>query len=389
MTGDAEAILETAAAAAAELTLSHAAKGGAAHDAACANCTHPLDGAAFCPVCGQPTKTRRRAVHHLVQDLAEEILGFESRTLRTARALLTQPGELPSAFREHRTQPYVPAVRLYLFVSLIFFVLLGLDHIAIMQIEVTATPVKVIRDGKGNYFIPNPANARVSKAMSMELKADDDPDIKKYVQPLIPITKEKAQLGMFNYSTQMHYFAPIGAYHAKLSDAARKRLMLDKVTDSKDPDAQKSAAWIKNTINTFVARIAADPAALNEPLTTWIPRALFLLLPLYGFLVALFHIRRRKDYYIVDHMVFSLSVHTFAFVVLTVAVLLGQLIPGEFVAWLVLGAITVYTFVAMKQFYRQGWFLTTVKFVCISGIYFSFFLMPALAGVLVLSAIGG
>ena len=68
------------------------------------------------------------------------------------------------------------------------------------------------------------------------------------------------------------------------------------------------------TSRTASIALAADPAALNGPLTTWMPRALFLLLPLYALLLALFHIRRRKRFYFVDHLVFSLSIHTFTFV---------------------------------------------------------------------------
>ena len=56
------------------------------------------------------------------------------------RSLLFVPGELAVAFREGRTQRYVPALRLYLFVSLIFFVLLAISNIALMQFEVTVQP---------------------------------------------------------------------------------------------------------------------------------------------------------------------------------------------------------------------------------------------------------
>ena len=43
----------------------------------------------------------------------------------------------------------------------------------------------------------------------------------------------------------------------------------------------------------------------------------------------------------------------------------------------------------MKRFYKQGWFITSVKFVLISGIYTLFFLLPAMAGILALSFFGG
>jgi len=124
-------------------------------------------------------------------------------------------------------------------------------------------------------------------------------------------------------------------------------------------------------------------------LTDWLPRALFLLLPLYALLLAVFHLRRRKDFYLVDHLVFSLSIHTFAFVALIGAAALAQVAPGETVALLLLAVIALYIFLAMKRFYKQGWFITTVKFVLISGIYTLFFLLPAMAGILALSFFGG
>ena len=51
---------------------------------------------------------------------------------------------------------------------------------------------------------------------------------------------------------------------------------------------------------------------------------------------------------------------------------------GEWVAWLLFGALSLYIFIAMKRFYGQGWVKTTVKFLFISGIYTCFFLLPAL-----------
>ena len=145
----------------------------------------------------------------------------------------------------------------------------------------------------------------------------------------------------------------------------------------------------ERSIDGTMAKLAADPAALNGPLTTWMPRALFLLLPLYALILALFHIRRRKDYFLVDHLVFSLSVHTFAFVALIVGVILSQVIAGEWVAWLLFAAMSAYIFIAMKRFYAQGWVMTTVKFITVSGLYTIFCLLPAMVCVLLLSVFGG
>ena len=112
-----------------------------------------------------------------------------------------------------------------------------------------------------------------------------------------------------------------------------------------------------------------DPTALDGPLTTWIPRVFFLLLPLYALLLALFYVRQRKQYFFVDHLVFSLVIHSFLFAMLIVAVGAAQLLSGGLVALLIFLAISTYIFLALKRFYKQGWFITSVKFACISFIY--------------------
>jgi len=194
--------------------------------------------------------------------------------------------------------------------------------------------------------------------------------------------------GHFNFSTQAYFFARIGAYHTTLTPEQRQRL-LEMPNIQFDGKAKATAATLQRNVDDMMAKLAADPAALNGPLTTWMPRALFLLLPLYAFILALFHIRRRKDFYLVDHLVFSLSIHTFAFVTLIVAAVLAQVISGEWVAWLVFVIMSLYIFLAMKNFYAQGWFMTTVKFLFVSGIYTIFCLLPAVAGVFLLSMFGG
>jgi len=376
MTGDVEAILETGAAAAVEVAASALAERGTA-TGTCANCRKPLLGP-YCAVCGQPRQSGHRSVHDLLYAFVKDVVNFDSRILRTARALLFEPGELPKAFREGRTQPYVPAIRLYLFVSLVFFVLLSVTKIGLLQLEVTATPQKVVWVN-GKPFVPNPAYD----------KDDPDPDVKAVVKPLIPISRERALRpgGVFTYSTKEHFFSPLGRYHTTLTPAARQQLLElpQGMADGKDKEA---SSFMRKYVYGAINRIAADPAALNGPMTEWIPRALFLLLPLYALLLALFYIRRRKDFFLVDHLVFSFSIHTFAFVLLMICVGLAQLITGGMTATLFFVVCAIYIFLAMKRFYAQGWILTAVKFVFISGIYFVLFLLPALLAVLALSAFG-
>ena len=389
MMSDIEAILEISGVAAVEAAASALAKSGGPR-LQCPNCGHPLVGP-YCAICGQPHDIHRRSVWRLLHDFVADLASFDSRIARTAVALLVEPGELPKAFREGRTQRFVPALRLYLFVSLIFFLMLSVTGLAIMQLEIVATPQKVVYDAKGNAFITNPAYD----------PADHDV---RYVPQRLPIAKEKAKRpgGVYSFTTRAHFFSRIGAYPSHLPKYARDQLArpnLQIEIKAKDDSAKgkKAAAarreavagWINTDLFGGIRRLAADPAAVNGPMTTWIPRVLFLLLPLYALLLAMFYFRERKKFFFVDHLIFSLTIHTFTFVVLMIAAGLAQMLPGEVVLWLVLAALGIYIFVAMKRFYEQSWFWTSVKFAAVSFIYVCFFLLPALGGVLIMSFFGG
>jgi hypothetical protein len=56
---------------------------------------------------------------------------------------------------------------------------------------------------------------------------------------------------------------------------------------------------------------------------------------------------------------------------------------------LVLGIIGLYFLLSMKNFYRQSWFWTAMKFVSVSFIYVSFFVLPALGVIIAASLLAG
>ncbi|MBV8977055.1 MAG: DUF3667 domain-containing protein [Alphaproteobacteria bacterium] len=378
---DLEAIIETGAAAAVEIAASAMAERG--HEVhPCPNCGKPMIGA-YCAICGQERDTHRRSVWGLIHALMEDIISFDSRVLRTAYALVARPGEIASAFREGRPRRYVPALRLYFFVSLIFFVVLGLSNIAIMQLVVTATPVKIVWI-KGEAYVPNPSYDPA------------DPDTH-FMPKMMKMSKERAAQpgGHFEYSTKVYFFAPIGAHQSELTPEARAKLgqnnfdvevkTLGKEDAAKKKRAVEIKSWIERHVYDGLQRLAADPAALNGPLTTWIPRVLFLLVPLYAALLALFYIRQRRKFFYVDHLIFSLSIHSFGFVLLMLAAGAAQIFSGGNVALGTFVVAGLYTLIATRNFYRQSWFWTVLKFVLVSFFYVVFFVLPALGAVIALS----
>ena len=378
-----DAGLETAGAAALEMAVAATLERGG-RVSPCRNCAAPVMGA-FCAQCGQPTDVHRRSVLHLLQDLFKDIASFDSRILRTVIALFVEPGELSLAFHEGRTQRYVPAVRLYLFVSLIFFLFLSVTGTAILQLELITTSHRYFTNGTGQVF--EEKNGVIVRIEG--LKADKNGNVFADTGQSGPRLLVYGVTANGQVSTDLNakpfFFAPARKQHAQISASIQSVLAREHSRIASLHSRAPLTSWLESHIDRMLQTLGADPAAINGPLTEWIPRMLFVLLPVFAMVLALFYWRQRNDYYFVDHLVFSLNMHSFAFAMILVAVILARLIAGGVAAQIALYAIALYLLLAMKRFYRQGWAWTAIKFVLVSFVYGAFFLAPALGGILLAS----
>lgn len=110
---------------------------------------------------------------------------------------------------------------------------------------------------------------------------------------------------------------------------------------------------------------------------------MFLLMPLFGYLLYLFYRKLRRNY--VEHLMFSIHVHSFFFILFTVYLALKFFLPeGVDVFWMVTLIMAVYTYLAMLRVYKQSYLKTLLKFIPVSLIYL-FCLAIALFGNLVVS----
>jgi hypothetical protein len=93
----------------------------------CPNCGSPQQvDYRFCSQCGQENHDLNMPITHLLGEAIEGFLHFDSKSLHTLRMLSFKPGFLPSEFMQGRRKQYVPPVRLYIFISFLFFLLLAL-----------------------------------------------------------------------------------------------------------------------------------------------------------------------------------------------------------------------------------------------------------------------
>jgi hypothetical protein len=80
--------------------------------------------AVYCPACGQSVKEITRPWLSVVGELFKELFDFDGRMLQSMRLLLSRPGFLSHEFINGRRASYTSPVRIYLIVSVGFFLLL-------------------------------------------------------------------------------------------------------------------------------------------------------------------------------------------------------------------------------------------------------------------------
>ena len=124
-----------------------------------------------------------------------------------------------------------------------------------------------------------------------------------------------------------------------------------------DDDNALMKAWLNSFIHQF-------------------PKLLFISLPIFALILRLLYIRRRKQFYYVDHGIFSIHIYIFSFIVLLVAFALSWLdgLTGwSLFSWLQAPLwiyLLYYDYKAMRNFYGQGTGKTLVKFLLLNMLAF-------------------
>ncbi len=130
------------------------------------------------------------------------------------------------------------------------------------------------------------------------------------------------------------------------------------------PPARRDSP-LSGTMIHHLFKARQSPKGFVSSLLGDIPKMMFFLLPLFAISLKLLYLRRKRLY--VEHLVFLLHVHAFAFLALTPLLLVR---PG----WLVRAAslaLLVYGLTAMRAVYKQSWGKTLVKstLLCVGYIF--------------------
>ncbi|MDA8350521.1 MAG: DUF3667 domain-containing protein [Pseudomonadota bacterium] len=274
---------------------------GAYHPAVtCENCAAALAGP-FCSQCGQ--RHHEHPVHsfwHFLQEATEDMTHADSRLWLTLRALLLRPGSLTREFLDGHRVRYLPPVRLYLVVSLLFFFITGLATSL-----GSGANVIVVHRGQDFHMAVAPPSAAAAAAHGTPATMDPRP-----------------------------VCAQVSLYGARVSPWLAGRL-----------DHSCLAVAARGGAERFVAALERN-----------YERAMFLLLPLLALAMVPLFLEPRRHY--VEHLLLLLHNHAFLFVTFGILELAGLFSTSPVLLGpldvLVTFAIPVYYYLAMRRVYGQS-----------------------------------
>lgn len=287
----------------------------------CPNCGTPVDNR-YCPSCGQQNEKRLASVRVMVRDALEDELSLDAKVPRTLVGLLFRPGFLTREYLRGRVARYVLPFRLYLIASLLFFVVL--PFIADFDRMWGAIGPNMEAAARGQSITGTPGGG-----------AGDEIDRNG------PALREESS------APGAEGFALI---RSGIDTTAIPRLL-----------RPLAGYYVRQEAKINAMSPREGTRVLYEETTENVPRVIFLLLPAFAFFLKTLYWRRLYA----EHFVFALHFHAFLFLLATVALVAQSL--G--VLQLLVLAVLVYLFAALKRVYQQSWLRTAAKYVVLLFVY--------------------
>lgn len=303
----------------------------------CLNCDAQVDGR-YCKNCGQENVEPKHSFSHLVTHFLQDITHLDGKFFNSMKLLLTKPGFLSTEYLLGRRMKYLDPIRMYLSVSFVFFVLYLFfnkpnDHI---HYEDDPVAMHAIDTGRAGSLARNNLGLKGKEINGKQVYwitfSDEHRHGLKYYDSVQKSKPDSIKLSF------------IGAYFD------RKLVSVSRAYNN-DP-----YGFIENVYGNFLQSIS---------------KIFFFSLPIFSFILFLFYIRRRKDYYYVSHAIFALHIYSVGWFFFALRKIIMASLDAfnidelSLIDWLIYPGLLAYVYIAMLRFYKQGWFKTFIKFLIV------------------------
>ncbi|WP_394706704.1 DUF3667 domain-containing protein [uncultured Draconibacterium sp.] len=323
-------------------------------DVDCLNCGTNFSGH-YCPNCGQAVKEYDRPFGFIFYNFLGDFFAFDTRFFQTLFALIARPGFLTKEYFVGRRVRYTPPLRIFIFVSFILFLLLQI---------VTNRGLSTVLDSDLQEAKLGLDSISVVAADSILNQVNDQiaPEEKQALNKVL--SKGNIQMDSIDVAKSVNEL-DLGSW----GGARNIRLALNNYADDMEKELEEEKDPGKRAELQENIRMLRSPEATMAKILKYISYAFFLLLPLFALILKLIYIRRRHNY--MRHLVFSIHIHSFIFLVMTTIIGLYLLFDKDIanVSGILFLSVPIYIIIALKKFYGQSIGKVVLKFFALSFIY--------------------
>src|SRR5712691_8151094 len=322
----------------------------------CENCGAQLTGR-YCAQCGQAAVDYRRSFRHVIIDVLDSFLNWDSKFIATIGLLITKPWRLTNEFLAGKRVRYVHPLRLYLLASILFFFAVNY----------------------GAKSIPATKLSDKDRAeIQAELKNENlAPEVRDKIEKALKTESPSPEAGKTGEASKGKDTAP--APDAKTEDGSKKEENRKNHDDfgpslQLGPDKPSTLGkWFEQRAKEKFGEHGANAKAFIITLINNLPGMMLCCVPLFAFVLKILYLRRRIFY--IDHLIYALHIHTFAYVGI---MLIGFATMGlnrtapNLVGWMsaiLWTTFAVQIFLSIRRVYQQGWFFTLFKFFAGGVVY--------------------
>ena len=324
----------------------------------CLNCNAEVQGG-FCHKCGQENIEPKESVWDLASHFFKDITHFDGKFFSTVKYLFKKPGFLSKEYMVGRRASYVNPIRLYIFTSAFFFLI----FFSFIKIDKKA----IINDVKMNdktFSQTELLDSLAFDAYTKDLNKEDGNGIKPMTRTGFKryfdssIIKGKVHFTNTDYKTKAEYDSVLKSGGKKHNWFQRQ--LINKEIELNEKYSNEGGNILKEYSNILFHSL---------------PQMFFILLPLFALILKLLYFRR-KEYYYVNHSIFSIHFYIFWFITMLVMFGLGKL--NTALHWAVINYIEVimalsiffYLYKGMRKFYGQRRAKTIFKFMILCFLLF-------------------
>jgi hypothetical protein len=327
------------------------------HDKTCLNCGALVE-ERYCPRCGQENVEPKESFGHLVGHFFEDLTHFDGKFFVTVKDLILRPGFLTREYVAGRRLKYLNPIRMYIFISAVFFIALfaGSEETTDHQEENTHA-VNVFRQQVADSLRAVKTDS-LRRTFNNSLAVRLDSVGKKSGGESLSLRQSASGKVVIDIEeSKYNSLREFDSVQRKLPDTARETTTM---------------RWIiRNNIRQKIKHGGKSEMHLEVNVQHDITKVMFLLLPIFALYVGWFY--DRKKYYYVNHAIFSVHFHSFVFLLFLFLLTLNAVLPGDWTG-VMLAAISpipvfVYLVAALHGMYQQSWGLSLLKALAIALLY--------------------